>query len=126
VRESQCAKMAVMRRIQAAGVVLALLAVPLALVARGQVCASQQCVMACCRGHHAMKCGRGAAGMSHCAMCSESRPMPDYGLASPIAPFDLPASVELPRPVAARAVSVVMAVSDSAGHFSPPFNPPRA
>ena len=117
-----------MRRIQAVSLVLALLAVPLALVARGQVCAAQECAMACCRGHHAMKmkCGHGAAGMNHCAMCSESRPMPDYGLASPIAPFDLPASVELPRLAAARAVSVVIAVSDSAGHFPPPFNPPRA
>lgn len=125
-----CARMdaRMMRRIQAASLIVALLAVPLALVARGYACSPQECMMACCRGRHAMKmdCSHSGRGMAMCTMCRNSQATPDYGLAAPIAPFQLSAGVQLPGLKATRAISPAAAVSDSAGYFPPPFQPPRS
>ncbi|MFZ0638273.1 MAG: hypothetical protein WAN33_10870 [Candidatus Acidiferrales bacterium] len=116
------------RRIQAASLIVALLAVPLALVARGYACGPQECTMACCRGRHVMAkdCQHSASGAMSCATGCHSQATPDYGLAAPIAPFQLSAGVQLPGLKAARAISPVAAVSDFAGYSPPPFNPPRA
>ena len=84
--------------------------------------------MACCRGRHIMKmdCIHSGPGMAMCTMCRSSHPTPDYGLAAPIAPFQLSAGVPLPAPGVARTNFDAMTVSDFAGYFPPPFNPPRA
>lgn len=120
-----------MRRIQAATLIMALLTVPLALVARGYAGASQECAMACCRGRHVaamkMNCGHSAQNRgAHTAMCQCTEHGPDYGLNCPVPPFELRASVKLPAMSAARAVCAAMTISDFAGYFPPPFNPPRA
>ncbi|MGH9866485.1 MAG: hypothetical protein ACRD4H_13840, partial [Candidatus Acidiferrales bacterium] len=79
------------RRIQAASLIVALLAVPFALVARAYACAPQECTMMCCLAHkHAgrgmkMNC-HGAADASACVMQCSSRQSVDYGLASPLPP----------------------------------------
>lgn len=121
-------KIQAMRRIQAASLIVALLAAPLALVARGYACAPQECTMACCRGRHGMKmdCSHSAPGMAMCMMCHNSQATPDYGLAAPIAPFQLAAAAKLPRPEVRRTASVKDAAADSAGYSLPPFQPPRA
>jgi len=117
------------RRIQAATLIVALLAVPLALVARAQAGASQECAMACCRGRHVaatkMKCGHASKGAQN-ATCQCTEHGPDYGLNSPLPPFQLSAGAKLPalRPV--QAVRAAMVISDFAGYLPPPFNPPRA
>jgi hypothetical protein len=121
-----CTKM--MRRMQAASLIVALLAVPLALVARAYACAPQECTMACCRGRHAMAkdCQHSASGAMSCTMGCNSQATPDYGLAAPLPPFQLSAGLRLPGLKATRAILPVVAVSDFAGYSPPPFNPPRA
>ncbi|MGB6482703.1 MAG: hypothetical protein WBE86_04365 [Candidatus Acidiferrales bacterium] len=116
-----------MRRIKAASLIIALLAVPLALVARAYACAPQECAMACCRGHHAMAkdCQHSASGAMSCTMGCNSQATPDYGLAAPLPPFQLSAGLQLPGLNAARAASTIVAVSDFAGFSVPPFQPPR-
>jgi hypothetical protein len=52
--------------------------------------------------------------------------MPDYGLASPLAPFQLVASAKLPARCETRANFAAASVLEFAGYFPPPFNPPRA
>jgi hypothetical protein len=120
------------RRIQAASLIVALLAVPLALAARGYADASQECAMACCRGRHVsaakMKCGHAAKSGGDAVLCTmgcESH-TPDYGLNCPLPPFQLSASAKLPAMRPARASFSAMMILDFAGYFSPPFNPPRA
>ncbi len=118
-----------MRRIQAASLIVALLAVPLALLARGYAGAAQECAMACCRGRHVsaekMKCDRAAkSGAAVCIMGCQSQ-TPDYGLNCPLPPFQLSASAKLPEMSLARTHRVAMMISDFAGYFPPPFNPPR-
>jgi hypothetical protein len=107
--------------------VLALFAVPMALVARAFAGAPQECAMACCRGERAtaMHCARGA-GATPCAMCGRAAQMPDYGLAAPIAPTELSTSLKLLPPRARRTNFLRAVLSFDQGHFSPPFEPPRA
>lgn len=124
-------RLVAMRRIQAATLIVALLAVPLALVARAYAGASEECTMACCRGRHAtaMKmnmCKHASKGAAPCTMGCDSQPAPDYGLASPLGPFQLAAVAQLPTRGMARDNFVTARVFDSAGYFPPPFNPPRA
>lgn len=122
-------RLVAMRRVQAATLIVALLAVPLALVAQGYAGAAQECVMACCRGRHVsaakMKCGHAAkSGAAVCAMGCESQTQ-DYGLNGPLPPFQLSASVKLPAMRPVRVSFSAAAILDFAGYFSPPFNPPR-
>lgn len=124
-------RLVAMRRIQAATLIVALLAVPLALVARGYAGASQECAMACCRGHHVaamkMKCGHAAQGRgAQSAICQCTEHGPDYGLNCPVPPFQLSVAVKLPAMSFARDVRVAITISDFAGYFPPPFDPPRA
>lgn len=120
-------KIKLMRRIQAAALVVALLAVPAALVARAYA-GLLDCTMMCCRGHQSMKmnCGHAARGAAQCAMCSDSKPTPDYGLASPLAPFELQESTKLSARSVTRENFVAAKVLEFEGYVSPPFNPPRA
>jgi len=120
------------RRIQAVSLVIALLAVPLALVARGYACAPQQCTMMCCLAHkhgsHSMNmncAGRGSAGSSACAMRCSSNKNLDYGLASPLPPTQLSAAL---APAAPRTAETLFSgdYRDVIPGFSRiPFEPPR-
>jgi hypothetical protein len=110
---------------------VALLAVPLALMAREYASAVQECTMACCRGRHVsaakMKCGhaaKGGAGAALCTMGCESQTT-DYGLNCPLPPFQLSASAKLPAMRPGRLSFSVAEILDFAGYFPPPFNPPR-
>lgn len=116
-----------MRKIQSAALVMALLAVPMALVARALANVPAECMMSCCRGERAstMHCAHGA-GATPFAMCRRSSQTPDYGLAIPIAPTQLCSSVKLPPPRTCRANALRAVLSFDKGHFSPPFEPPRA
>jgi|SRR5690348_8840957 hypothetical protein len=116
-----------LRRIQSAMLVLALFAVPMALVARALAGAQQECAMACCRGERAtaMHCAHGA-GATPFAMCGRAAQMPDYGLAAPIAPTELSASVKLEKPQACRASFGFVILNFASGYSFPPFEPPRA
>lgn len=116
-----------MRRIQAAALVLALFAVPMALVARALAGAPQECAMACCRGERAMAmhCAHGA-GATPFAMCGRATQMPDYGLAAPVAPTELSASVALEKPRVRRASFGFTDLNFTNGYSFPPFEPPRA
>ena len=120
-----------MRRIQAVSLVIALLAVPLALVARGYACASQQCTMMCCLPHtHAdahmkMNCS-GAGRVPVCAMQCNSHKNVDYGLASPLAPTQLAEGLALPAPKVARLSFFLVRHMASSGITFEPFKPPRA
>jgi hypothetical protein len=116
-----------MRRIQSATLVLALFAVPMALVARAFAGASQECAMSCCRGERstAMHCAHGA-GATPLAMCGRAAQMPDYGLAAPIAPTELRASVKLQKPQTRRSSFGFVILNLTNGYLFPPFEPPRA
>ncbi|MGH9564118.1 MAG: hypothetical protein ACRD3S_21915 [Terracidiphilus sp.] len=84
--------MLTMRRVQSAIVVMAMLAIPLALLARTGPCAQSQCSRMCAMilrsvnaaQHQHCTCGK-AIGGAQCANHS-SRQIPDYGLNAPIAP----------------------------------------
>ena len=116
-----------MRKIQAIALVLALFAVPMALVARALADAPAECAMACCRGERSktMHCAHGA-GATPFAMCGRAAHMPDYGLAAPIAPTELSASVALEKPQARRASFAFAVLNFTTGYYFPPFEPPRA
>ncbi|HXT85895.1 MAG TPA: hypothetical protein VN745_02625 [Verrucomicrobiae bacterium] len=116
-----------MRRIHSAALVLALFAVPLALVARAFAAGPQECTMSCCRGERAtaMRCVHGA-GATPFAMCGRAAQMPDYGLAAPLAPTKLGASVTLDKPQALRASFAFAVLNFTNGYSFPPFEPPRA
>jgi len=119
----------VFQRVQSGLLIVALLAVPFALVVRGYCCTQKQCTMLCClHNGHAMgsMCNRPSSSTSNCGAHCNSQNGPDYGLAVPIAPFQLSAGVKLPGLKAARAISPVAAVSDFAGFSVPPFQPPRS
>lgn len=120
-----------MRRIQTVSLIIALLAVPLALVARSYACAPQRCTMMCCLLHkHAgshmkMDCS-GASGASACTMQCNSQKNIDYGLAAPLAPTQLAEGLAIPSPKVARLSLFFSGEIVSAGFTFEPFRPPRA
>lgn len=124
-------KSMLMRRIQIAGLILAVLAAPLALLAGAQAGAAQECAMACCRGRHVsatmMKCGHAAkGGAMACIMGCESQPTAAYALNAALPKISLAQGAVLPVMLAMRGHFAAMTVLDLAGYFPPPFNPPRA
>jgi hypothetical protein len=112
-----------MRRAQAILVVVALLAAPLALLARGMACESSSCTMMCClpQGSHSHQ---GQPMACNCPMKSGKR-LPDFGLLAPIAPTAPAAHVTLAAPEITRGFFSVFAQSASSGFLSAPFEPPR-
>jgi len=122
-----------MRRAHAILVILALLATPMALLARSD-CNPSACDCMCAlvnktllaHGHHApLLCGQGAGSMHQCAMNTKHHP-PDYGLNALMAPT-------APLPVASFAASVATAQvfapqtpSMPSGFLAAPFEPPRS
>jgi hypothetical protein len=123
-----------MRRAQSILVIVALLATPLALLARSDSGEQNQCSRMCCmivRGVHSAKakarrciCGVPAQKLN-CAM----KPMlhtPDYGLNAPIAPTAPSALVSLAVPRATRRAFVQQPQPTFSGFSSVPFLPPRS
>jgi len=122
-----------MRRAHAILVILALLATPMALLARSD-CDRSACDCMCtlvnktllAHGHHApLLCGQAAGSMHQCAMNTKHHP-PDYGLNTLMAPT-------APLPVASLAASITTAqvfapqmLSTPSGFLAAPFEPPRS
>src|SRR5579863_6422007 len=92
-----------MHRAQSILLILALLATPLALLARGIACAGSDCDMACCRMHM----GPSASGMScsHCdnlcGMKTHNKAL-DFGFIAPMAPTIRSAHAALALPSSVR------------------------
>lgn len=123
-------RLVAMRRIQTAGLIVALLAAPLALMAGARAGAAQECAMACCRGRRVntakMKCGNTAkSGATMCTMGCESQPMGTYALNSALPKISLAQGPVLPAMKTMHGTFAAMMILNFAGHFPPPFNPPR-
>ena len=123
----------IMRRTQAILVIVALLATPLALVARGLACDTSVCVCACCRPHGhssppqftAAEHRRIAAGYCpYCGMKLKHRSM-DYGFLAPIAPTAPLPVAAVPSPAIARETVAIFTPSPLSGYLPEPFEPPR-
>jgi len=120
-----------MRRIQAVSLLIALLAVPLALIARGYACVPQQCTMMCCLpharadAHMKMNCS-GAGRAPACTMQCNSHKNVDYGLTAPLAPTQLAEGVALSAPKVSRLSFFLLRHMASSGFTFQPFKPPRA
>lgn len=133
-----------MRRVQAILVIVALLATPLALLARAVDPGMPDCDGMCClphgSHHHAparnerpapeqegMACHHGAAGhMVDCSMKSDGQRM-DYGLSAPFPPAQTSALAFIDRPKVSRFSNSQFPAEDlSAGFLAGPFQPPRS
>ena len=132
-----------MRRVQTILVIVALLATPLALLARAVDPSMPDCNGMCClphgSHHHSparnslpdpskddMACHHGAAGhMMECSMSSGEERM-DYGLLAPFPPAQASALAFVGRPkVSGFGYSQFPAGNLSAGFLAGPFQPPR-
>jgi hypothetical protein len=139
-----CGRIFAMRRVQAILVIAALLATPLALLARAVDPGMPECNGMCCLphgGHHKspapntapasheeeMACHHGALGhMMECSMRS-GQPRMDYGLLAPFPPAHASVVMSLDRPRVSRfASSQFPAGNLSAGFLAGPFQPPRS
>jgi hypothetical protein len=120
-----------MRRAQSILVIVALLATPLALLARTDSGEQTQCGHMCCvvrRGHSAKPrrciCGVPAQKLQ-CAMKSMPH-TPDYGLNAPVAPTEPSSLVSLAVPQTKRGALVSIAQMTPSGFSRVPFLPPRS
>ncbi|MGA9883097.1 MAG: hypothetical protein WBQ34_05200 [Candidatus Acidiferrales bacterium] len=120
-----------MRRVPSAIVIVALLAIPLALLARTGPCAQSQCSRMCdlilrsVRAQH-MRCTCGmTADGSQCARNS-SQKLPDYGLNAPMAPTMPSARVAVAAPSFSRRAIPRDVESSSFGFRFELIQPPRA
>jgi hypothetical protein len=123
-----------MRRVQAILVIVALLATPLALLARSAAGSMSGCAGMCCPAHasHAarilhekMPCRHGELGhVFECTMTSGDRGV-DYGLIVPVAPTAPSAITSLGVPKVRRAVIAELHKVAASGVLSTPFQPPR-
>jgi hypothetical protein len=131
-----------MRRSQAIIVILALLATPLALLARSLSLESAACTRSCCllhgshSGHNhssskdaqadgAMCPHGGAAKKCGCSMRS-SHPEQDYGLLAPVSPTAPSVAAALAQPQVSGRNLISSSFTLAAGYLSAPFEPPRA
>lgn len=112
-----------MQRVKAAIVLVALLAVPMALLARGMACESTPGPMICCmlhgshHGNQPMVC--------HCAGKSSSH-VPDFGLIAPLPPTEPEAFAAIAAPSSLRRLVQLQSRWSLAGFVSVPFQPPKA
>jgi hypothetical protein len=111
-----------MHRIKASLIVMALLATPLALLARGMACEASSTMMCC--AFHGSHSRHGQAMACHCATKSGAR-LPDFGLIAPIAPTKPASLAMLASPELIGRAFVIYAQSPVSGFFSAPFEPPR-
>lgn len=124
----------IMRRTPAILVIVALLASPLALLARGLACEPPVCVCMCSRPHghsfspqfNAADLHRIAAG--YCPFCGMKlkHHLADYGFIAPIAPTAPLPFIAIPSPAIAREKTAILTSSPVSGFFLEPFEPPRA
>jgi hypothetical protein len=120
-----------MRRAQAILVIVAMLATPLALLARGVSSEASECSSMCClsHGHHAaqhkaMECDHGATGhVFECSMTSSRHTA--YGLIAPIVPTVPSAVAFLAIPDNGREILAQFGELSAAGLVSVLFQPPR-
>ncbi|HEV2288491.1 MAG TPA: hypothetical protein VGR81_06000 [Candidatus Acidoferrales bacterium] len=116
------------QRIQSGLLIVALLAVPFALLVRGYCCGPQQCAMLCClhRGQ-AMGLTRGhsSSGALHCGVRCNYRNSLDYGLAAPLPPTQLSAAIKLPSLESARSAVARISPVLLPGFSRIPLEPPR-
>jgi hypothetical protein len=120
-----------MRRAQAILVIVALLATPLALLARGVSSEASECSSMCCfpHSHHAahhkaMECQHGGmAQVFECSMTSSHHMA--YGLIAPIAPTVPSAIAFLAIPDNGREILARFGELSAAGLVSVLFQPPR-
>jgi hypothetical protein len=120
-----------MRRAQAILVIVAMLATPLALLARGVSSEASECTSMCClpHGHHAaqhkdMGCGHGTTGhILECTMNSANHTA--YGLIAPIVPTVPSAVAFLAIPDISREILAQFGELSAAGLVSVLFQPPR-
>jgi hypothetical protein len=123
-----------MRRAQAILVIVALLATPLALLARSAAGSMSGCAGMCCPAHgsHAarvlhekMLCHHGELGhVFECTMTSGHHGL-DYGLIVPVAPTAPSAIASLGIPNVSRVVAAQLYEVASTGFLSTLFQPPR-
>lgn len=123
-----------MRRAQAILVIVALLATPLALLARSAAGTMSGCAGMCCPTHrtHAarvlhekMLCHHGELGhVFKCTMTSGHHGV-DYGLIVPVAPSAPSAIASVGIPGVGRAVTAQLHEVASSGFLSTLFQPPR-
>ena len=133
-----------MRRVQAILVIVALLATPLALLARADDSGMADCNGMCCLphgGHHhsparnaatepqqqEMACHHGTLGhMMKCSMRSRL-PRMDYGVLAPLPPAQTSVVRSLDRPKVSRLANSHFPDGNlSAGFLTGPFQPPRS
>jgi hypothetical protein len=129
-----------MRRASTILVLLAMLSIPMALLARGMACAdAQSCNMACCSwhgSHPAQKsrpmCGQQAnpeqsaqPAQCHCMCMLSHHSLPDFGLIAPMAPTHVSPLATLVTPAAHKQSMDVFSQPLAFGFFSAPFEPPR-
>ena len=120
-----------MLRVQAILVIVAMLATPLALLARGMNGDPADCTSMCClpHGHHAaqhktMECEHGATGhVFECSMTSSHHT--DYGLIAPIVPSVPLAKAAVAIPDMSRNVLAQSRELAAAGFLSALLQPPR-
>lgn len=112
------------RRIPIFVVILALLATPLALLARARSCESPACTMTCCLPHGSHS-RAGQWVTCHCSTKSGKR-LPDFGLIAPIAPTTPERFGAVAAPDAVRYPVRFWSASLTQGFTATPFIPPRA
>ncbi len=135
IRRYDYVSIAAMRRAQAILVILALLATPLALLARSTPGMAAQCSRMCLllarslhAGKHSRKvpCFCGASAQDRQCAMSPSPRTPDYGLNAPMPPTRASALAELARPEFAQGRAVFHTPDSMAGFPRRPFEPPQA
>jgi len=120
-----------MRRVQSAFVIVALLAIPLALLARTGPCAQSQCSRMCdlilrsVRAQH-MRCTCGMTADGSQCPANSSQKLPDYGLNAPMAPTMPTARVALATPVFTRRALASETDPTVSGFGFELLQPPRA
>jgi hypothetical protein len=105
-------------------VILALLATPLALLARARACESASCTVMCCLPHSSHS--QAGVGMAcHCSTKS-GKQLPDFGRIAPIAPTTPEEFASVDAPDRSRQPLRSLSPSIAQGFASTPFNPPKA
>lgn len=128
-----CASVLPMQRVETILVILALLATPMALLARSD-CRESACDCSCdlvnrtllTRAHHGRTlCGEQITGSTHQCAMNRKHQIPDYGFNTMMAPTAPLPMAGLPTSVRAVEVALPRVASPSSGFLSAPFEPPR-
>lgn len=114
-----------MRRIQALLVILAMLSTPLALFAGASCCCQTVCPMCAAMQHSKMTHCTCPMHNAKCGMNGKTQ-LPDFALASPLAPTVPLPFFRMTRPGATRASVAEEITAPLQGFHSPPFAPPRS